>query len=182
MERALSSYRRFRFLTLFAILLLTFATAATASARPAAPPPTPAAPSNDHPTTATQVRSLPYSSTQDTTGATTSATDPNCDDDGFTAIDSHSVWHAFDATSEAFVRVRTEGSDYDTVLSVYRVDGSRSGTTLTQVGCDDDDGPGFQSVVDFEAQPGERYLILTAQFGEGSGGTLVLNIEHPTIF
>jgi hypothetical protein len=178
MERFVSRHPRFRLLTLFAILLLTFATAATATARPAAPPPVPAAPSNDHSTTPIVIRGVPYSATQDTSGATASATDPDCDADGFTAIDGHSVWHAFHPASSDPVRISTFGSTYDTVLSVYRVDGDgRTGTTLTQVACDDD-FIGFQSQVLLSPVVGERYLILTARFGSGPGGTLVLDVDY----
>ena len=180
----MSRHPRFRFFSLFiATLLLTFAMAGTAAARPVAPPPAPDAPPNDHQSTATQIRGLPYFGEQDTIGATSSATDPNCDADGFSAIDGHSVWHAFHASSTMAIRVTTERSDYDTVLSVYRVDGNgRTGTTLTQIGCDDDEpGIGLQSLVDFQAQEGESYLILTAAFGGGSGGTLHLNVFHNVI-
>jgi hypothetical protein len=177
MEWAMSSIVRFRILPITAIvLILVFATVASAAARPPAPTPLPPTPSNDLIETPYEIRSLPYTSTQDTRGATRSSTDPDCNGTAI-AIDGRSVWYEFHPTDTSDVAISTEGSNYDTVLSVYHVDGDgRTGMSLTQVACDDDSGIGLSSYLVYGVTGGETYLILVAAFGSGAGGDLVLNV------
>jgi len=118
----------------------------------------------------TLIPSLPYTDTVDTTGATTAGTDPVQCTGG---QNSNSVWYELTVSASAVVTADTIGSDYDTVLSVY----TGSCGALTAVGCDDDT-VGLQSVVSFDAEAGQTYLIEVTDFGAPGGGTLVLNVDE----
>ena len=69
------------------------------------------------------------------------------------------------------LRVDTEGSSYDTILSVYR----GSCGALAFVGCDDDEAGTLQSAVSFDAVAGETYFFLVTGYN-GIGGTLRLQL------
>lgn len=80
------------------------------------------------------------------------------------------VWYSFTPSASGAVTVNTCGSDFDTVLAVYK------GTcgALTAVACNDDDGPacaGSQASLTFAGTAGVTYLILAGGSG-GAGGTL----------
>lgn len=76
------------------------------------------------------------------------------------------VWFSLGLLSGAsgLVRLDTFGSDYDTVLAVYR---GASLETLRPVACNDDADPGtLQSTLTFLALPGETYHV---QVGAADG-------------
>ena len=95
-----------------------------------------------------------------TTGATLEPEVPNetCPE-GFGDQMGNTVWYSVTGTGEP-ITVDTTGSDFDTMVAVYRVDGD----SLVEVACDDDVfdggiGLSYQAVVTFATDAGETYLI-----------------------
>jgi hypothetical protein len=123
---------------------------------------------NDACANATLVSGSPYSSTADTTAASTEPGDPtpSCGD----GHREKSVWYSFTAPSSGTITADTFGSSYDTILSVY----TGSCGAFTAVGCNDDFGRP-QSQVSFQATAGATYFFMvTAYFNDG--GNLVFNL------
>jgi hypothetical protein len=81
-----------------------------------------------------------------------------------------SAWSKWRAPQDGNVVVDTEGSDYDTILAVYR--GRRIGA-LTPVASDDDSGTGLLSQVSFNAHEDVTYRIAVDSFGGGEGNYLL---------
>jgi putative Ig domain-containing protein len=111
---------------------------------------------------------LPYTSTLDTTAATTASDDPySC------TYPRHTVWYAFTATNRVRLRASTSGSDYATVLSVFT--GARG--SLLAVGCMEDFGS-LQPEVVFDTVAGRTYYFMVGT-GESSqeGGNLVFSVN-----
>ena len=131
-------------------------------------PPAMAAPRNDSPSTAMVIPSIPFSHTQDTTGA--DASGPRF------CSNNTSVFFTFTPSDTVRVQVDTFGSDYDTVLSVY----TRNGR-VDPIRCNDD-RVDVASGARFRARAGTTYFLMVAQCcGSGDsygGGTLVLNVEQ----
>ncbi len=129
-------------------------------------PPAAAAPSNDSPSTAVEVPSVPFTYEQDTTGA-------NGNGPRFCSNNT-SVFFTFTPSDTARVQVDTMGSDYDTVLSIYTRDGR-----VDPLRCNDDRF-GLASGARFRARAGRTYHIMVAQCcGNGDnygGGNLVLRV------
>ncbi|WP_157744472.1 PKD domain-containing protein [Micromonospora viridifaciens] len=129
-----------------------------------------AAPGNDDFTVATVIGEIPYSTTVDTSGATSDPTDPTgCANNG-------SVWFRYTPTSNTRLRVDTFGSDYDTVLSAW----SGEQGSLTQLGCNDDTN-GTQSQISFTGTAGTTYYFMVGICcGDGSagGGSLRFTIDE----
>jgi hypothetical protein len=70
-----------------------------------------------------------------------------------------SVWYKWKSPVSDTVVMDTIGSDYDTILAVYR---GRRVAALTPIAADDDSGPGdLSSRVTFEARRGVTYRIGT---------------------
>jgi hypothetical protein len=143
-------------------------------------PPTP-----DNVARASRIDALPYFDVRDTSGATLEEGEPQpCGDIGAT------VWYAWTVTASPPisepVTFATNGSDYDTVLAVYRATNGFSppdGANLELVGCNDDAAagapellglPGGASSVSFTAEAGSTYYI-QAGGKSGATGLLVLN-------
>ncbi len=127
------------------------------------------APTNDNFSTAKLVNTSPYSTTQDTRGATNEGTDPNC-------VGRASVWYQYTPATGGNLELNTNGSSYDTLLAVFT--GAQS--NLTQVGCDDDSGDGTDSMINIPVNAGVTLYIAASdccgQSGSGiPGGTLVFN-------
>jgi hypothetical protein len=141
------------------------------SAAPAAA----AAPSNDSFRDPIVIGSIPYTNSQDTTEATSSATDPGyCHDPGF-ARDAATVWYSYTPTSAGPLGATTFGSDYNTTLYVGTLKGSR----LQVIACGDDSRT-LQSTVRFDAVAGQTYLFMigTSPFEpDVNGGNLVFNLD-----
>lgn len=114
---------------------------------------------NDSFAAATSITSLPFSTTEDTSQATSDPSDPGgCSSNG-------SVWFSFTPSSDMHLQANTFGSNYDTVLSAW------TGTqdALNLVACNDDSG-GLQSKVNFVASAGTTYYFMVSQCC-GNGGT-----------
>ena len=66
------------------------------------------------------------------------------------------VWYSFTPQTDLRMEFNTFGSDYDTILSVYR--GPRG--ALTQEACNDNAGFERQSTVRFDARGGIMYWVM----------------------
>ena len=73
-------------------------------------------------------------------------------------VGGHSKWSIFIPAISERVIIRTEGSDFDTVLAVYTWDGNDL-HPLVPVVCDNDSGPNGTSRVEFLAVAGTTYYI-----------------------
>ena len=99
---------------------------------------------------------------------------------GSGGADGATVWYACAATSDRKIRVSTEGSSYDTVVSVWEGSQAQCGTLSTPVACNDDLGVGVAaSLAEFDAVAGTSYLIQVGARNAGTGGDLVLAIPEP---
>jgi hypothetical protein len=130
-----------------------------------------APPANDSITSATPLGSPPNRFTVDTSEATASSTDGSC-------VHGRSVWFRTRPTVTNTVRLSTLGSDYDTVLAVFR--GPR--TNRTRIACADDSfetTPTEARQVRFVA--GNTYWIAVSACCSRSapGGDMVLNTFRP---
>jgi hypothetical protein len=123
---------------------------------------------NDQPAMATPVTGLVFETTQFIALATASAADPT---PSCAPRVGQSVWFAYTPTQNAVIRVNTFGSDYDTVVAVYK----GSGTPGAEVACNDDSGGLTQSQVSFTAFTGQPYLIMVGSKTAATGSTGTLN-------
>lgn len=110
----------------------------------------------------------PYSTAENTTGATVESTDPSpC---GYFLGNSHSVWFKYTPTVSGTLTVSTAGSNYDTVLSAYTgIPGA-----FSNVACDDDFNFTLQSQISFHVTAGTPYSIEVQSYDSGVGGFLNL--------
>jgi hypothetical protein len=132
------------------------------------PPPPP----NDDFGSATVVRSIPSTVTEDVTNATVAPDDPFC------VTRNQTVWFTFTPTQNIRLEANTFGSNYDTTLSVYT--GSRG--ALTQIACNDDSNGTLQSRVRFNAVAGTTYFFMVSSFFRVNPANLVLNVlEAPPL-
>jgi hypothetical protein len=127
--------------------------------------------SNDESSGATTINTVPYSGTQDTSGATSNSNDPGhgCTD----GKDSRTVWFRFLPNFTGIANISTFNSDYDTVLSVYSADGT------TELACNDDENElTITSAVAVGVIKGQAVLIEVSAYGsDGIGGNLSLSIN-----
>jgi hypothetical protein len=114
----------------------------------------PLPPPNDDFNTPTVIPSMPFTTSENVTNATTAFDDPFCSGRGQT------VWFAFTPTQNIRIEANTFGSNYDTTLSVYT--GSRG--SLTQLACNDD-SQSLQSRIRFDAVAGTTYYFMVSTFG-----------------
>lgn len=125
---------------------------------------------NDSFASATVISSLPYSTTEDTSQATSDPSDPSgCSSNG-------SIWFSFTPTSDMRVEADTFGSSYDTVLSAW------TGTqgALNLLACNNDFS-GAQSKITFAAAAGTTYYFMAAQCcgdGGNGGGSLQFSVSQ----
>lgn len=130
--------------------------------------------SNDSCSDATEITTVPFSQTRDTTMATSEPDDPlqSCTY-GAPFRNSNSVWYKFTPPQNGTVTAETTGSNYDTVLSAY------TGTcgALTEVACNDDTAGTLQSRIAFDVMAGTTHLIEVTQFGNPKGGTLIFSLN-----
>lgn len=138
---------------------MTAVTLATAMILAGAAPALAAAPSNDDPASPTPITELPFTDTLDTTEATTQPEEPTSCNYG------RSVWYSFTATERLRVQADTGGSDYATVIAVFK--GTPSNASL--VAC----RSGNPSRVSFEAAAGQTYHFMVS----GTGGVLTFNAD-----
>jgi Ca2+-binding RTX toxin-like protein len=117
-----------------------------------------------------EITSLPFEDDNvDTTMATlqTGEPKPSC-----VSGHNNSVWYEYTPDVDEEITADTEGSNYDTVLAVYE------NTWSNPVACDDDDGSGDTSMVEFTAEAGETYLFQISSNGSSSdGGTLDFRVD-----
>ena len=130
-------------------------------------------PSNDDIDSAISFSSLPFTDSEDTTGATMAQDDPVMGSS--LGVNSHTVWYKFVAPFSGSVRADTFGSGYDTVLAAFT--GSRGNLSL--VASNDDSGGTYQSQITFNAQAGTTYYLEVAQLSSvvaANGGHLQLTV------
>lgn len=110
-------------------------------------------PANDDIDAATSVTAVPFSDAIDAGTATTAADDPSSTCGG----QGPSVWYDFTPAQAGRYQVSTEGSGYDTLLTVYT--GSRS--ALGEVACNDNYMPigSYQARLRFDVSAGMTYHI-----------------------
>ncbi|MBI4907922.1 MAG: hypothetical protein HY820_30130 [Acidobacteria bacterium] len=131
---------------------------------------------NDEISTAVAIPSLPYTIQQDITRATASATDPghSCESN-FKGL--RTVWFRVVPTFTGTLNVNTYGSEYDTVLSVYRTNVSQA----NEVACSDDaNGATYSSAAAVSVTAGQTYYIEVSEYDDftpGNGGLMVLNVS-----
>ena len=77
------------------------------------------------------------------------------------------VWFTHTAACTGSITVDTNGSSFDTLLSVYN--GSCPFDAAELVGCDDDSGNGLASSITFDAVEGQTYAIRVGGFGNAAG-------------
>lgn len=88
----------------------------------------------------------------------------------------HSMWVSWQAPSSGVIRIDTDGSGFDTLLGVYRLDPGTDPPLrrLRPVGGDDDSDSDDLSAVEFSTEAGQRYEIAVDGYA-GAIGTIVLN-------
>ncbi len=144
-------------------------------------------PLNDNIANAIAITTSSFTSTVDSSAATTEATDPNplCALIGAspsTNARTKTVWWTLTAVSNGTVNLNTIGSVYDTTLSVW----TGAPGSLSNVACNDDisNGQITQSALSFATVSGTKYYIMVAPYGPpdtGSdllGGKTVLNVTN----
>ncbi len=106
----------------------------------------------------------------------------SCEFDGVGV--SNSVWYSYLAPCDGFLTLDTDGSGYDTVLSVF--DGCGKFIAIdepcqlpTELACDDDAGIGTASkITDLPIFGGNEYIIKVADYNTTSvGGDLDFNLQ-----
>lgn len=128
------------------------------------PPPPP----NDDFNNPMVIPSMPFTTSQNVTNATTAPDDPFC------TGRAQTVWFSFTPTQNMRLEANTFGSNYDTTLSVYT--GTRG--ALTQLACNDQSNGTNQSRVRFDAVAGTTYFFMVASFSffPVSGANLTFNL------
>jgi hypothetical protein len=107
----------------------------------------PAPPDNDDIANATPITSIPASSAQDTSEATSVTTDGEC-------VYGKSVWYRYRPAANGWARLTTLGSAFDTVLAVFV--GPRGARQLIRC---NDDAIGLDSAVRVRFETERRYWI-----------------------
>ena len=129
-----------------------------------------APPSNDTFSGATVISSLPFGTTEDTTGATLDDADTAAGNvcggsSGFTF--SSSVWFSYTPSSDQAVRIDTSGSSYGVAGAVL----TGTPSSFSAQSC-------FLSGTTFQASAGTTYYIDLLESPAGSGGTLSLSMSQ----
>lgn len=127
------------------------------------------APDNDDFDSATAVATVPFAHASSTVEATAGDDDPLSQCNGM----GNSIWYAFTAPADMYVRADTFGSNFDTVLDVYT--GQRG--SLEWIACNDD-SQGTHSSVAFQASAGRTYYVLVRSFNGVSGGDVTFNLQE----
>ena len=103
----------------------------------------------------------PFSDAQDVIGASLETDDPAATCDGIPAF--RTVWYKYSSLGNNVMSLNTTGSGYDTVLSVWTGTGLGS---LTQAGCNDDNGVLTTSALTVNTTPGTVYFIRVSSKGD----------------
>ena len=127
------------------------------------------APPNDDLADAIVITALPFEDAQ-----TTSQASEEPDEEPASCGDGseHGVWYRYTAAESGVVMLSTDGSDFDTVVSVWVGAGMHP---LEEVACNDDAG-GFTSLVVFSAEAGTDYYLKAGGL-DGERGRLMLRLE-----
>lgn len=161
----------------FFLLVILALTVAAIPASPAL-----AQPTNDDVSGAVPVTSLPFADAVDASEATLEEGEPD-----FTCAPLHStVWYAVTLERNMAVTVDTAGSDYDTVVSVYR---GSDFDDFDLVACNDD-FTDLQARASFTAAADETFFVQVGAFGEAefdsAAGQLQISFtrgtKKPTVF
>jgi len=120
-----------------------------------------APPGNDDFGNAKVITALPFEHRTDTSDATTQSSDPRCGR-------LRSVWYSFTPKRAGWIAARTQGSNYDPILSVYT--GTRRDLDL--VDCER-----YSGIVHFEAVAGETYRFMVSKYYQ-RGGDLVFRVAR----
>lgn len=116
------------------------------------------------------IAALPFSDQTETLTASSVGEPDSC------AFAGATVWYRFAPALPTPVVAHNVGSDFDTVIGVFRQDGDK----LTQVACNDDGTPwglaGTDSVVRFVADAGATYLFQVGGY-EGDSGKLAFEVH-----
>ncbi len=143
-------------------------------------------PSNDSCSSARVIGTPVYTNTTSTRFATAIANEPN--ESCGAATNSKSVYYSFNTLDYGTATIDTNGSTYDTVMSVF----NGCGFTIsfggglpvylapTQIACDDDGGAGAASLIsNLSLVPGTTYRIKVAEYGSSvsGGGDMTLNFN-----
>ena len=118
------------------------------------------APANDGVGGAERIRSLPYVNAQDISQATASGYDGYCA--GNASYDAKTVWYRYTPREDVNVYATTDGSLYDTTLSVYTLGAG-------QLDCNDDDnnnvaGNNYSSELYLSLQSGRAYYFMIGSY------------------
>ena len=127
------------------------------------------APPFDDCATPAVISTLPFSGSAVTTLATLSEGEPSA---GCVFTTGRSVWYTYTTGPEyTTITADTTGSNFDTVLSVH------SSCTGASIACDDDSGPGTQSLLSFNAVPNTSYLFRVSSYNTSAGGNMNLSVS-----
>ena len=135
------------------------------------------APANDLPANATVFTTLPYTANQVTYGA--GVEDSGVANDNVIPI-SATVWYKFTAYASGNTIVHTSGSDYDTVLALFRMEND----SLVKMGENDDVSGSSDptSRITFQAAAGSTYYFRIGAYGlNGVGGALKFSASGPAL-
>jgi PKD domain len=125
--------------------------------------------SNDNFVDATEITSLPFSDSVDTTGATTENSEPQ-----FCIGSSQTVWYRYVPATDQFLTADVNGSAVFANMTVYRSFGSIF--NLNFIGCAQNNG----SQVQFQAQAGGiYYLQVSTPFGPGTVNVHLQRVPGP---
>jgi hypothetical protein len=129
----------------------------------------------DTPENRVEIGDLPATFARSSRFVTTQGDEPVCQCG--TAQDGAPVWFGLIPTRSGWYVFDTSGSSYDTVVSVWIVDEtSLSATPTVEVACDDDNGAGYASRVEFQASEGADYAILVTEYARDLGGDLRVEV------
>jgi len=137
-------------------------------------------PPNDNFASAITINNLDFFDFQDSSGATTESADPTppCAHQYTSAQGNtgghpngayNTIWYTLTPLFSASLFLETQGSSYDTVLSVWTGTGTSEATlTATNLACNDDVVPGVQiqsQITSVSLTAGTTYYIMVSSFG-----------------
>jgi subtilisin family serine protease len=146
--------------------LLFTGTSSTPNPTPEPPPaPAPTAPANDNFASAATLSSL-AATTGTTVAATRETGEPTHVNSGYGS--AKSVWYDWTAPADGELDVKTEGSDFDTLLAAYT--GSSISALTVRYASDDVIGGNWSRLI-FPVTAGTTYRIVIDGYGGASGST-----------
>jgi hypothetical protein len=115
----------------------------------------------------------PYPHVQPAHSATAAPSDPATTCASFYDF---SLWFSVTEALGQQLTFATTGSDYDTVVGVFR---QEAGGGLTQVACNDQESPGVQTSRASWMSDGGEYLVVVGSYPGFSGGVLRADLSTP---